>query len=105
MASDWLAAVLPVDQMPGLKIFVNLHAFLHGNVLVTQAPGNYVLCGLINAHIVWMFVLVCLIKLYRYSQNTHLYYIISSIIIIIIIIIIIVFIIINFLYHNQHFCY
>ena len=23
MASDWLAAVLPANQMPGLKIFVN----------------------------------------------------------------------------------
>ena len=23
MASDWLAAVLPADQMPGLEIFVN----------------------------------------------------------------------------------
>ena len=23
MASDWLAAVLPADQMPGLKTFVN----------------------------------------------------------------------------------
>ena len=24
MASDWLAAVLPANQMPGLKIFVML---------------------------------------------------------------------------------
>ena len=39
MASDWLAAVLPANQMPGLKIFVNLHGFQHGNFLVTQAPG------------------------------------------------------------------
>ena len=25
MASDWLAAVLPANQMPGLKIFGQLH--------------------------------------------------------------------------------
>ena len=25
MASDWLAAVLPANQMPGFKIFVNWH--------------------------------------------------------------------------------
>ena len=31
MASDWLAAVLPADQMPGLKTFLN------GNFLVAQA--------------------------------------------------------------------
>ena len=37
MASDWLAAVLPANQMPGLKIFVNQNAFQLGNVLVTQA--------------------------------------------------------------------
>ena len=38
MASDWLAAVLPANQMPGLKIFVNLHGFEHGNFLVVQDP-------------------------------------------------------------------
>ena len=27
MASDWLAAVLPAKQMPGLKICVNLRGF------------------------------------------------------------------------------
>ena len=38
MASDWLAAVLPANQMPSLKTSVNSH----GNFLVTQAPGHVV---------------------------------------------------------------
>ena len=38
MAADWLAAVLPANQMPGVKIFLNLHGFKHGNLLVNQAP-------------------------------------------------------------------
>ena len=38
MASDWLAAVLPANQMPDLKIVVNEHEFQHGYLLVTQAP-------------------------------------------------------------------
>ena len=40
MASDWLAAVLPANQMPGLKIFVNWHGISHGHFLVTRAPGT-----------------------------------------------------------------
>ena len=39
MVSDWLVAVLPANQMSGLKIFVDKHEFKHGNILVTQAPG------------------------------------------------------------------
>ena len=39
MASDWLAAVLPANQMPGLKILIENLRFKHGHVLVTQAPG------------------------------------------------------------------
>ena len=35
MASDWLAAVLPANQVPGLKVFV----YSHGYLLVTQAQG------------------------------------------------------------------
>ena len=38
MTSDWLAAVLSVHQMPGLKIFVNMCPC--GNFFVTQAPGS-----------------------------------------------------------------
>ena len=40
MASDWLAAVLPANQMSGLEIFVNWHGFEHGNFLVAQTPGS-----------------------------------------------------------------
>ena len=43
MASDWLAAVLPANQMPGLKIFVNWHGFLHGNFFITQAQAGHFL--------------------------------------------------------------
>ena len=35
MAFDWLAAVLPANQMPGLKIIQ------HGNFLVAQATVAY----------------------------------------------------------------
>ena len=36
MASDWLAAVLPANHMPGLKIYVNWH----GSFLITQASDK-----------------------------------------------------------------
>ena len=42
MASDWLAAQLPANQMPGLKIFVNENRFQHGDFLVAQAPVGVV---------------------------------------------------------------
>ena len=42
MAFDWLAAVLPTSQMPGLKILVNEHRFYNGNFLVAQAPRRIV---------------------------------------------------------------
>ena len=41
MASDWLATVLPANQMPGLKICVKQHVFQHRIFLVTQAPDNH----------------------------------------------------------------
>ena len=44
MASDWLAAVLPANQMPGLKIFVN-----YSN-LATQAP-EVTLRHVVNEHL------------------------------------------------------
>ena len=36
MVSDWLSAVLPANQMAGLKIFVKYNG-LDGNFLVAQA--------------------------------------------------------------------
>ena len=44
MAFDWLAAVLPANQMPGLKIFINYHGFLHENFLVAMAPEDMKSC-------------------------------------------------------------
>ena len=37
MASDWLAAVLPANQMPGLKIFVKEHGFY---MEISQVPDD-----------------------------------------------------------------
>ena len=41
MASDWLAAVLPANQMPGLKSLLTYIDFNMRNFLVTQAPGIF----------------------------------------------------------------
>ena len=40
MASDWLAAVLQSNQVPGLKIILNSHNFQQGHFLIIQAPGK-----------------------------------------------------------------
>ena len=37
MAFDWLAAQLPANQKPELKIFVNKHGFWHENFWLNQA--------------------------------------------------------------------
>ena len=42
MASDWLVAMLPANQMPGLNLF---DFNMHGNVFVIQTPGKYVKFG------------------------------------------------------------
>ena len=39
MASDWLAAVLPANQMPGWKSLLTNMDFNMGIFLVTQAAG------------------------------------------------------------------
>ena len=38
MASDFLAAVLPANKMPGFKIVVNYHVFQHGILTSNQNP-------------------------------------------------------------------
>ena len=39
MASVWLGTVLPANQMPNWKIFVNYHGLQHKNFWVIQIPG------------------------------------------------------------------
>ena len=41
MASDWLAAVLPANQMPGLKIFVNYYGIMELLWNLFSNPGPW----------------------------------------------------------------
>ena len=47
MASDWLVAVHPANQMPRLKIFVNYHGFLTWKFL--SNPGHVISWSLYNS--------------------------------------------------------
>ena len=51
MASDWLAAVLPANQKPGLKILVNWPGCYNGIFLVIQVPGKFEAVVLLLHHL------------------------------------------------------
>ena len=70
MASDWLAAVLPANQMPDSKIVLTKMNFQHGYLLVTQAPE-----GAFSRYLPFheLFVIPNILQLCGYWFMVHLY--------------------------------